>query len=55
MHLGLPPGTPAQVQLPAAEGTTGVWIDGKRVEAARDGAWWTLEKDVAGSVGLGVR
>jgi hypothetical protein len=55
MHLGLPLGTSAQVQLPAAEGTTSVWIDGKPVAAARDGAWWTLEKDVAGSVRLEVR
>jgi hypothetical protein len=55
MNLGLPPGTSAQAQLPAAEGTTGVWIDGKPVAAARDGAWWTLKKDVAGSVRLEVR
>ena len=55
MRLGLPPGTSALVQLPAAEGTTGVWIDGKPVAAVRDGAWWTLEKDVGGSVRLEVR
>ena len=55
MHLKLPPGTSAQIQLPAAKGTIGVWRDGKPVAAARDGAWWTLEKDVAGSVQLEVR
>ena len=55
MQLELPPGTTAQVQLPGAEGTAGVWIDGKPVAAARDGAWWTLEKDVAGRARLEVR
>jgi hypothetical protein len=55
LHLELPPGTTAQVQLPAAEGTTGVWLDGKPVAVSRDGARWTLEKDVAGSVRLEVR
>jgi hypothetical protein len=55
MHLALPRGTSAKVQLPAAEGTTGVWIDGQRVPAARDGAWWTLEQDVSGRVQLEVR
>jgi hypothetical protein len=55
MHLALPRGTSAKVQLPAAEGTTGVWLDGQRVPATRDGAWWTLEKDVAGSVELELR
>jgi hypothetical protein len=55
MHLGLPPGTSAQLRLPAAEGTAGVWVDGNPVAAARDGAWWTLEKDVAGRVRIEVR
>jgi alpha-L-rhamnosidase len=55
MHLELPPGTAAQVQLPGGEGTAGVWIDGKAVAAARDGAWWTLKKDVDGSVRIEVR
>jgi hypothetical protein len=55
MQLELPPGTTARVQLPAAEGTTGVWLDGKPVAASRDGARWTLDKDVAGSVRLAVR
>jgi hypothetical protein len=55
MQLELPPGTTARVQLPAAEGTTGVWLDGKPVIATRDGARWTLGRDVAGSVRLEVR
>jgi hypothetical protein len=55
MHLGLPPGTTAQVRLPAAEGTTAVWVDGRPVAASREGAWWTLAKDVGGSVQLEVR
>jgi hypothetical protein len=29
--------------------------DGRPVAAVRDGAWWTLERDVAGSVRLEVR
>ena len=55
LELDLPPGTPARVHLPAAEGTRGVWSDGQPVAAVRDGAWWTLERDVAGSVRLEVR
>ena len=55
LELVLPPGTPARVHLPAAEGTCGVWSDGRPVAAVRDGAWWTLERDVAGSVRLEAR
>jgi hypothetical protein len=55
MHLGLPRGTTAQVRLHAAEGTTAVWVDGRPVAASREGAWWTLAKDVGGSVQLEVR
>jgi hypothetical protein len=55
LQLDLPPGMTAQVQLPAAQETTGVWLDGKPVIATRDGARWTLEKDVAGRVRLEVR
>ena len=32
-----------------------MWSDGRPVTAVRDGAWWTLERDVAGSVRLEVR
>ncbi len=55
LEVVLPPGTPARVHLPAAEGTRGVWSDGRPVAAVRDGAWWTLERDVAGSARLEVR
>jgi alpha-L-rhamnosidase len=55
LQIELPPGMTARVQLPAAEGTTGVWADGKPVAASREGARWTLGQDVAGSVRLEVR
>jgi hypothetical protein len=55
MQLELPHGVTAQVQLPASEGTSGVWADGKPVLATRDGAGWRLGHDVAGSVRLEVR
>ena len=37
LAVTLPPGTSARVELPAAEGTAGVWRDGKRVAATRAG------------------
>jgi hypothetical protein len=55
LQIELPPGMTAQVQLPAGEGTTGVWADGKPVAASREGERWTLGRDVAGRVRLEVR
>jgi hypothetical protein len=40
----------AKVDLPALEGSIGVWVDGARVEAHREGQSWALEKDLSGTV-----
>ncbi|WP_041592481.1 family 78 glycoside hydrolase catalytic domain [Terriglobus roseus] len=52
LKLKVPAGMTAKVELPAREGSTGVWVDGKRVTAHRDGGWWVVEKDVSGAVRL---
>ena len=50
LTLTLPPGMTAKVELPALEGSSAVWVDGAHVEAHREGQWWTLEKDLSGTV-----
>jgi alpha-L-rhamnosidase len=49
LKLTLPAEMTAKVELPALEGSSGVWVDGARVEAHRDGQWWILEKDLSGN------
>lgn len=51
----LPTGMEAKVQLPASEGSRGVWINGHAVKAHRDGTWWVLDKDVRGNLSMEVR
>jgi hypothetical protein len=36
--------------LPALEGSSEVWVGGAQVKAHREGQWWTLEKDLSGTV-----
>ena len=55
LHLALPPGTSARVQLPGREGAGGAWVDGRPVAATREGGWWTLAADVKGSVRIELR
>jgi hypothetical protein len=50
LTLTLPDGVTAKVELPALEGSSGVWVGGARVKADREGLWWTLEKDQSGTV-----
>jgi hypothetical protein len=50
LTLALPAGMTAKVELPALQGSSGVWVNGDRVEARRAGQWWTLEKDLSGNV-----
>jgi len=50
MTIALPAGMRAAVVLPAVEGSRGVWVGGAKVAAHREGAWWTLDKDLAGTV-----
>ena len=48
--LTIPAGMTAKVELPALEGSSGVWAGGTKVKAHREGQWWTLEKDMSGTV-----
>ena len=50
LTLTLPAGTTAKVELPALQGSSGVWVDGAHVKAHREGEWWTLEKDMSGTI-----
>jgi len=50
LTLTLPAGMTARVELPALAGASGVWVGGAPVKAHRNGQWWTLEKDVSGTV-----
>ncbi len=54
ISLALPDGMPARVELPAAEGSTGVQVNGKPVEATREGNRWLLNHDVTGSATIEV-
>jgi alpha-L-rhamnosidase len=50
LTLTLPAGMTAKVELPALEGSSEVWVDSAKVKAHREGQWWTLEKDLSGTV-----
>jgi alpha-L-rhamnosidase len=50
LTLALPAGMTAKVELPALEGSSEVRVDGASVKAYREGGWWTLEKDLSGTV-----
>jgi hypothetical protein len=49
LSLSLPPGMSAQVHLPAIDGSSGLFVGGKRAHAHRNGLWWTLDQDVTGA------
>lgn len=55
LALALPPGSSAQVKLPAGEKSIGVVSGGKLISAHREGKWWVLDKDVSGKVSLETR
>jgi alpha-L-rhamnosidase len=50
LTLTVPAGMTAKVELPALEGSSEVWVGGAPVKAHREGRWWTLEKDLLGTV-----
>ena len=50
LTLTLPAGMTAKVELPALEGSSEVCVGGAPVKAHREGQWWTLEKDLSGTV-----
>jgi hypothetical protein len=49
LTLTLPADMTAKVELPALDGSSGVWVDGAHVNAHRDGQWWILENDLSGT------
>jgi hypothetical protein len=55
LRLTVPPGMGAQVELPAREGSRGVFSSGAPVRARRVASRWLLEDDVTGAVTLEVR
>lgn len=55
LSLTLPAHVSAQVQLPAPERSTGVFIGGQPVAAKRSGNVWQLENDVTGTAVIEVR
>ncbi len=50
LTLTVPAGMTAKVELPALEGASEILADGAPVKAQREGQWWTLEKDLSGTV-----
>jgi hypothetical protein len=50
LALTLPAGMTAKVKLPALEGSSEVRVGGAPVKAQRNGQWWTLDKDISGTV-----
>ena len=53
--ISLPKGMPAQIDLPAAEKTTGVFVNGKAVDATKSAGRWILKDEVSGAVTIEVR
>ena len=55
LSLSLPPGMTAQVNVPAVENSSGVFIGGRTAAAHRVAGWWILDDDVSGAVTIEVR
>ncbi|GAA5510981.1 hypothetical protein Rcae01_06493 [Novipirellula caenicola] len=55
MSLSLPEGMTAKIDLPAADGTTGVYVDGEKVAAKQVGDRWLVEKEVRGEIEVEVQ
>lgn len=55
LSLTLPPGMSAKVELPASANSSGVFIGGKSARAHREGPWWILDEEVAGTTQLEAR
>lgn len=49
LALTLPPGMSAQVRLPAASRSSTLFAGGKPARAHRDGPWWILDDEIAGT------
>ncbi len=55
ISVKLPAGVAGRLELPAAEGSSGVFVGGKAVKAVKVGKRWVVEKDVSGVVVAEVR
>lgn len=55
MSVTLPDGVLAKADLPAEERSSGVYVDGKRVDARRAGGRWIVADAIAGTVTLEVK
>ncbi|WP_144058133.1 family 78 glycoside hydrolase catalytic domain [Novipirellula maiorica] len=55
LSLSLPEGMTAKLDLPAADGTSGVMVDGKQAVAKRTGDRWVLQEEVSGAIKIEVR
>jgi hypothetical protein len=55
LSVSLPQGMTAQVNVPAVENSSGVFIGGKLAGAHRVGGWWILDDDISGRVTVEVR
>jgi hypothetical protein len=55
LSLALPDGMTARVELPAADGTTGVHVEGKPVATTKSGDRWIVTNEVSGSVTFEVK
>jgi hypothetical protein len=54
-ELVLPAGMSARVELPAVEGSQGVFVGDRPLAAKRVGTRWCLDQDVSGAVVLEAR
>jgi hypothetical protein len=52
MHLALPAGMSAKLELPASPASTGVSINGESVTAKRIGARWHVDATVSGAASI---
>lgn len=55
ISVSIPEGMVARVEVPAANGTTGIFADGKPVAATKGGGRWIVTEELTGSVKLEVR
>jgi hypothetical protein len=55
LSLSLPPGMTAQLNVPAVENSSGVFIGGQLAGAHRAAGWWLLDEDVSGAATVEVK
>lgn len=50
LSLSIPPGMTAKVELPALQGSGGIWSAGTRLAAHREGSRWIVERNMSGNI-----